>query len=114
VVVEIRDALLTTMTEAIDSRDPSIEEVRGRIDELDRQIVELIARRQQWVVRAGQLKTDTASVRAPARVERVIEKVRALGVDAGASPDVVESTYRAMIDAFIAFELVVHQQQSAP
>lgn len=97
-----------------DTNDSSIEEVRSRIDELDRQIVELIARRQQWVVRAGQLKTDTASVRAPARVERVIEKVRALGVDAGASPDVVESTYRAMIDAFIALELVVHEQRSTP
>jgi isochorismate pyruvate lyase len=97
-----------------DTNDSSLDEVRSRIDQLDRQIVELIARRQQWVVRAGQLKTDTASVRAPDRVQRVIEKVRALGVEAGASPDVVESTYRAMIDAFIALELVVHEQRSAP
>jgi isochorismate pyruvate lyase len=88
----------------------TIEEVRGQIDELDRQIVELIARRQAWVVEAGRLKTDTAAVRAPDRVEKVIAKVRALSVDAGASPDVVEATYRAMIDAFIALELTVHER----
>jgi isochorismate pyruvate lyase len=91
-------------------QNATIEEVRDRIDELDRQIVELIARRQAWVVEAGRLKTDTVAVRAPDRVEKVIAKVRALGVDAGASPDVVESTYRAMIDAFIALELTVHEE----
>lgn len=90
------------------SQPPSIEEVRTQIDALDRQIVELIAERQRWVVTAGSLKKDEQAVRAPARVEQVIDKVRGLAEEAGASPDVVERTYRAMIAAFIDLELEEH------
>jgi isochorismate pyruvate lyase len=88
-----------------------IETVRSNIDALDKQIVGLIAQRQGWVVEAGKLKTDHEGVRAPQRVEAVIAKVRALAADSGADPDVVERTYRAMIDAFIALELTVHDGQ---
>ncbi|MBF4571155.1 chorismate mutase [Herbiconiux sp. VKM Ac-1786] len=86
-----------------------IEDVRADIDALDRQLVELIAQRQQWVVEAGTLKQDRQAVRAPDRVEKVIDKVRALADEAGASPEVVERTYRAMIAAFIDLELTVHE-----
>ncbi|MDN4642154.1 chorismate mutase [Agreia sp. PsM10] len=90
-------------------QNTTIDEVRRRIDDIDREIVGLIGRRQAWVVEAGRLKTDTAAVRAPDRVEAVIERVRSLAADAAASPEVVESTYRAMIAAFIDLELHVHE-----
>jgi isochorismate pyruvate lyase len=80
---------------------------------LDRQIVELLSRRQLWVVEAGQLKTDRDAVRAPDRVEKVISKVRDLADESGASPDVVERTYRAMIAAFIDLELSIHEKQNS-
>ncbi|UVJ39744.1 chorismate mutase [Arthrobacter sp. CJ23] len=86
-----------------------IEDVRTEIDALDRQIVELLCRRQHWVVEAGKLKSDPGAVRAPDRVEQVISKVRALAVELGAAPDVVERTYRAMIAAFIDLELTIHE-----
>lgn len=86
----------------------SLDEVRLRIDSLDRRIVELIAERQQWVAAAGSLKKDEQAVRAPARVEQVIAKVRGLAEDAGASPEVVEAAYRALIAAFIDLELDHH------
>ncbi len=38
----------------------------------------------------------------------MIAKVRALADENGAAPDVVERTYRAMIDAFIEPEISVH------
>jgi len=90
-------------------------EIRTAIDELDREIVALIARRQAWVVKAGELKRgqETDAVRAPARVEGVVARVRELAADSGASPEVVEATYRAMIAAFIALELSVHGEASA-
>jgi len=47
-------------------------------------------------------------VRAPQRVEQVIAKVKALAVEADASPVVVERVYRAMIAAFIDAELAEH------
>jgi isochorismate pyruvate lyase len=89
--------------------EQGIEGVRAEIDALDRRIVELIARRQRWVIEAGALKRDRQEVRAPDRVEKVIAKVRALAEEAGASPEVVERTYRAMIAAFIDLELTVHE-----
>jgi isochorismate pyruvate lyase len=92
-------------------REPQQElaEVRAGIDALDREIVALIARREQLVRRAGTLKADTAAVRAPARVEQVVERVRGVAQEQGASPDVVERTYRAMIAAFVDLELGVHE-----
>lgn len=92
--------------------EANIDAVRAEIDALDRRIVELIAERQKWVVVAGSLKKNEDAVRAPARVEQVIAKVRALAEEAGASPEVVERTYRALIAAFVDLELDHHRVQS--
>lgn len=93
------------MASSKEGRAGDLEAVRLRIDTVDRQIVELLANRQRLVIAAGALKTDEQSVRAPARVEQVIAKVREFSREAGASADVVEQTYRAMIGAFIELEL---------
>ncbi|CAM3869621.1 Chorismate mutase [Pseudomonas reidholzensis] len=90
----------------------SIEEVRQRIDLIDREVVALLARRGHLVTQAAAFKTTTDDVRAPARVEQVIAKVRSLANDAGASADVVEQVYRAMIAAFIEQELHTHAKLS--
>ncbi|MEV0402898.1 chorismate mutase [Actinoallomurus sp. NPDC050550] len=79
--------------------------IRIEIDELDRRIVALLAERENLVRRAGRLKTSATAVRAPQRVEQVVQRVRAAAADLGATPDVVERTYRAMIGAFIDLEL---------
>lgn len=86
----------------------SIEEVRTRIDHIDRDLVTLLARRGQLVAQAAAFKKTTDDVRAPARVEQVIAKVRGIAAETGASPEVVERVYRAMIAAFIDEELQVH------
>lgn len=95
----------------VPSEAVTLASVRQNIDSLDRRIVRLIAERQQWVVRAGSLKTDEQAVRAPARVEQVIAKVRALAEEAGASPEVVEAAYRALVSAFIELELDHHRSE---
>lgn len=84
--------------------------VRVAINEVDEQIVSLISRRERLVRRAGALKQDDASVRAPARVEQVITNVRGYAAKLGVDPTVVEHTYRAMISAFIEFELKVRRE----
>ena len=92
----------------MDMQCTSIDEVRQRIDLIDRDIVALLAQRGQWVTQAAAFKSSTDDVRAPARVEQVIAKVRTIATDVGASPEVVERVYRAMISAFIDQELCVH------
>ena len=87
----------------------TLADVRRRIDLIDAKIIELIASRQQWVLAAGNLKKDETAVRAPGRVNEVIATVRARAAQAGASPEVVEQTYRALIAAFIELELAHHR-----
>jgi isochorismate pyruvate lyase len=86
----------------------SLDDIRLHIDALDRKLVGLIAERGGFVMQAARFKKTTDDVRAPQRVEQVIAKVRALADELGASPDVVEAVYRAMIAAFISAELAEH------
>lgn len=86
----------------------TLEQVRENIDRLDRQIVALLAERGSFVSQAARFKKDSDEVKAPQRVEQVINKVRALSQTAGANPDVTEQVYRAMIGAFIQQELAEH------
>jgi isochorismate pyruvate lyase len=86
--------------------------VRVAVDEVDEQIVSLIGRRERLIRIAGTLKADSAEVRAPGRVERVIEHVRATAEHKDIDVDLVEKTYRAMIDAFITLELEVYKASS--
>ena len=82
----------------------SLAEVRNNIDRIDREMVMLMAERQKYVGEAGRFKKDPAAVSAPARVEAIIAKVRALATDVGLAPEVGEKTYRAMIAGFEDFE----------
>ncbi len=86
--------------------------VRIAINEVDEQMVTLIARRERLVRIAGTLKEDKAAVRAPARVEQVIEHVRQLAAEKKVDPEVAEATYRAMISAFIELELRVQSHRA--
>ncbi|MHA7278178.1 chorismate mutase [Arthrobacter sp. MDT2-2] len=99
------------MAEADDEQNvKQLAAVRVAINEVDEQIVSLISRRERLVRRAGALKHDDASVRAPARVEQVITNVRGYASQQGVDPTVVEETYRAMIAAFIEFEMRVRRE----
>jgi isochorismate pyruvate lyase len=91
----------------------SLDQIRAGIDGVDRELVRLLGERERLVRQAGQLKSDTAAVRAPDRVEQVIARVRTVAAELGASPAVVERTYRAMIAAFIDLELGVHHSATS-
>ena len=79
-------------------------EVRDNIDHIDRAIIALMAERQKYVAEAGRFKPDPAAVSAPARVEAIIAKVKAMAADDGLAPEVAERAYRAMVAAFEDFE----------
>jgi len=82
----------------------SLAEVRAEIDRLDEQIVRLLAERGGYVLAAARFKNSADEVRAPQRVEQVIDHVRELAAHHGALPEVVERVYRTMIAAFIEAE----------
>jgi isochorismate pyruvate lyase len=83
----------------------SIEEVRNNINNIDEQIVKLIALRGEFVNQAVKFKKDSHDVKAPKRVEEVITKVKNIAILNNANEDVVENVYRTMIDSFIKLEM---------
>jgi isochorismate pyruvate lyase len=82
----------------------TMEEVRRHIDALDARIVSLLAERSGYVAQAARIKQDAGQVYDQARIDFIVERVKALAAQQGAPEPVAEATYRAMIDAFIAFE----------
>lgn len=83
----------------------SIDEVRTNINNIDEQIVKLIAQRGEFVKQAAKFKKDNDDVKAPKRVEEVISKVKNIAKLNGANEEVVENVYRTMIDSFIKAEM---------
>jgi isochorismate pyruvate lyase len=79
-------------------------DVRRHIDALDDVIVPLLAERGGYVAQAARIKQDADQIYDAARIEFIVDRVRAKARAAGAPEAVIEATYRAMIDAFIEFE----------
>ncbi|ODP26243.1 chorismate mutase [Paenibacillus sp. PK4536] len=88
----------------------NLDEVRERIDQLDQHIIQLLSERSQYVRQAAAFKKDKDAVKAPARVESVIHKVRQLAVEHALNPSIAEKVYRAMIAGFIEDELQEHER----
>ena len=83
----------------------SIDEVRNNINNIDEQIVKLIALRGEFVKQAAKFKKDSDDVKAPKRVEEVINKVKDLAKSTSANEEVLENVYRTMINSFIKAEM---------
>ncbi|WP_341301317.1 chorismate mutase [Lysinibacillus sp. FSL H8-0500] len=86
----------------------NLEEVRECIDSLDNQIVKLLSERNKFVEQAAKFKKDAEDVKAPQRVEAVIEKVRKLANENNVNPNIIEEIYRTLISCFIQHEIVQH------
>jgi isochorismate pyruvate lyase len=82
----------------------NLKELRKEIDQLDREIVALLAARAGYVARAAEIKESRAAIVDDARIEQVIAHVRSAAAARRVDPDLMEAIYRAMIAAFIAFE----------
>ena len=95
-----------TTERAIDRtrRCASMDEVRRHIDALDDLLVPLLVERGGYMTQAATLKPLASQVRDEARIEDIVRRVRARAAAEGGEPEVVEAIYRAMMEAYIAFE----------
>lgn len=89
----------------------NLEEVRESIDRIDDEIIQLIAERGTYVIQASNFKKDEEGVKDTARVEKVIQKVRAKAQEYGANQDMVEALYREMISRFVNMEMKEFQEK---
>lgn len=83
----------------------SLEQAREKIDQLDQELIELIATRQFYVDQALRFKQSVQDIQSPARVDQVIAKVRQVAETQSVDPDLVEKLYRDMVQHFIQREL---------
>jgi chorismate mutase/prephenate dehydrogenase len=75
-----------------------LEQLRERIDRIDQQLVELLARRRQVIQQVTEVKhqLDLPTFH-PAREENLISARRAQAIQAGLDPDYVEDLFRTML-----------------
>ena len=90
----------------------ALNDIRSDIDNIDSQLIRLLAQRQRLVEKAGRLKLkgDKDAVEASDRVAQVIANRRKEALELGLSPDVAESVWWSMIQAFIALEEKVNKE----
>ncbi|TAG50552.1 MAG: isochorismate-pyruvate lyase [Oscillatoriales cyanobacterium] len=72
----------------------NIHEVREEIDIIDREVIDALSKRFQYVIAAARFKTSEASVRAPDRFQAMLQQRREWALESGLNPDVVEKLYR--------------------
>ena len=91
----------------------SMTDIRREIDRVDRALVALMAERQGYIQRAGELKSERNSVRDEARIEEVVAKVIAEARKAGLNPAIAEPVWRLLIERSIAYEFEVFDAKTA-
>ena len=85
-------------------------DVRSGVDDVDRRLVALIARRFGYMDAAARIKPDRASVRDEWRKADVKAKVDAAAMAAGIDRDLMARLYEDLIETSIAHELVVFDE----
>jgi isochorismate pyruvate lyase len=83
----------------------SLAEVREAIDQLDDRIVELIAKRNNYIKQAARFKETVEEVKAPERVDAVIQRMRRKALELDLSPNLIANLYKMMIDEMVEAEI---------
>ncbi|MDX2236552.1 MAG: chorismate mutase [Hyphomonadaceae bacterium] len=82
-------------------------EVREGVDEIDRLLVALLARRQGYMDAAARIKPNRDAVRDEARIAQVLANVRAHAEAQGLSWAIAEPVWRTLVERCIAHEFDV-------
>ena len=85
-------------------------DVRKGVDALDRALVLMLAERQRYMDAAARIKGERHTVLDTARIEDVVDKVKAAARAAGLSEEIAEPVWRTLIDRCIAYEFGVWDQ----
>jgi isochorismate pyruvate lyase len=79
-------------------------EVRAGVDDVDRRVVALIARRFAFMDAAARVKPDRDAVRDEFRKAEVLSKVEAAAAERGVNPTLMRRLYEDLIESSIAYE----------
>lgn len=79
-------------------------EVRAGVDQVDRELVALLARRFAYMDAAARIKPDRTAVRDEARKAQVVANVRVAARDAGLPEAALAALWDGLVEASIAYE----------
>lgn len=85
----------------------TMKDVRAGVDEIDRMLVALIARRQGYMDAAARIKPNRNVVRDEARIQQVLDNVKAEAEKHDLSWTIAEPVWREMMERCIAYEFEV-------
>ena len=85
----------------------NIEEIRREIDDLDHQIIRLIAKRISYIKAIIRYKNSADDVKAKERHAAVITERRSFAENLELDPDVIENIYQVMMDYSIKIQLAL-------
>ena len=80
-------------------------EVRAGVDQVDRELIALLARRFAYMDAAARIKPARAAVRDEERKAQVVSNAIAAAEAAGLPADVIADLWDALVEASIAYEL---------
>ncbi|HEO99374.1 MAG: chorismate mutase [Campylobacterales bacterium] len=83
----------------------TLEEARDAIDQLDEEIVKLIAQRNNYIRQIAHFKTSIDEIKAEERINDVISRVRAQAIELDLSPNLITDLYVRMIDGMVESEI---------
>ncbi len=83
----------------------TLEEARSEIDMVDKEIVELIAKRNDYIKQIAHFKTSVEEVKAEERISDIISHVRAQAISLDLSPNLINDLYVRMIDEMVESEI---------
>jgi len=83
----------------------TLEEAREAIDQLDEEIVKLIAQRNNYIRQIAHFKTSIDEIKADDRINDVISRVRAQAIELDLSPNLITDLYVRMIDGMVESEI---------
>ena len=83
----------------------NIQEIRSAIDSLDREIIDKLGKRFEYVKAAAKFKKSRSDVKAVNRFNSMLQQRRVWAEENNLDPDIVEKLYRDLVDYFINQEL---------
>ena len=81
-------------------------EVRAGVDQIDRELVALLARRFGYMDAAARIKTDRNSVRDEARKAEVLDNIARAAEAAGLEPARLRAVWNELVEQSIAYEAI--------
>ncbi len=88
----------------------TIEEVRSAIDKIDRKVMELLAKRQEYVHEIIRFKTDTESIVAQDRQNQLYGQRQRWAEELDLSPAMIDEIFKTMVRHNIQKEMELHKQ----